>query len=144
MSRAHKLAWASGFIDGDGFITIQNRTSTVNNKTYHSHYLRVGACQASEIPLKELQSIFGGTIRIKSQGKKTDGYNRLTQYIWTLSTKQAAEALRQMLPYLVHKREVALLALEFQKTLGKGKITPEVLAYRLEIKHKISGINSES
>ena len=34
MSKAHRLAWAAGFIDGDGFITIQNRTSKVNGKTY--------------------------------------------------------------------------------------------------------------
>jgi len=144
MSRSHKLAWASGFVDGDGFITIQNRTSTVNNKTYNSHYLRLGACQASEVPLKELQAIFGGTIRIKSHGRNTDGYKRLTQYVWTLSTKQAAEALRQMLPYLVHKREVALLAIEFQESLGGGQITPEKLTYRRSIQETVKRINSES
>ncbi len=146
MSKSHRLAWAAGFIDGDGFITIQNRKSTVNGKVYSGQYLRLGCCQASEVPLKELQSLFGGTIRSKNCGPNREGYNRLPQFIWTLSTQQASESIAQMLPYLVHKKEVALLALQFQETMSKSKqqLSPELLTYRLDIQTKITGINSES
>ncbi len=146
MSKSHRLAWAAGFIDGDGFITIQNRKSTVNGKVYTGQYLRLGCCQASEVPLKELQSIFGGTIRNKNSGPNRDNYKRLPQFIWTLSTQQASEALVQLLPYLVHKKDVAILATQFQETMSKTKqqLSPELLTYRLEIQSKITSINSES
>lgn len=144
MSKSHRLAWAAGFIDGDGFITIQNRSQVINGKHYDGHYVRLGCCQASEIPLKELQAIFGGTIRIKNSGPNKEGYNRKVQYIWTLSTQQACSAIQQMLPYLIHKKEVGLLALEFSNTLGNGKVSDEIKTYRELLKQKIQVLNSES
>jgi hypothetical protein len=146
MSKAHRLAWAAGFIDGDGFVTIQTRKSTVNNKIYNGTYLRVGCCQASQTPLLELQSLFGGSIRPKNSGPNRENYNRKPQWLWTLSTASAKEALEQMLPYLIHKKEVAQLGLEFQQTMSQNKqaLSEETLAYRLELKNKIQSINSES
>ena len=51
-----------------------------------------------------------------------------------------------MLPFLLHKKEVALLALSFQETMSQDKkqLTEETLAYRLAIQQKIISINSES
>lgn len=146
MSKSHRLAWAAGFIDGDGFITIQNRKSVVNGKTYSGTYLRVGACQAMEAPLKELQTLFGGSIRPKNSGPNREGYNRKPQWIWALSTQQAADAIQQLLPFLIHKREVALLAIEFQKTMSKEKqqLSDSVVAVRLDYQTKIAHINSLS
>lgn len=146
MSKSHRCAWAAGFIDGDGFITIQSSHRKVNGISYKGYYLRIGACQASEGPLKELQHLFGGLINSKNSGPNKEGYNRKPQWIWTLSSKQAESALQQMLPYLLHKREVALLALDFQSKMTNStrKITEEMLTYRLRIKEKIANINSES
>jgi len=146
MSRTHKCAWAAGFIDGDGFITIQTSHRKVNGTSYKGYYLRVGACQANQLPLKELQKLFGGNIKEKNSGPNHDGYNRKTQWVWTLSSKQAEAALQQMLPYLIHKKEVACLALDFQSKMTKStkKLPEDVLAYRLGIKEKITSINSES
>lgn len=147
MSRSHRLAWAAGFIDGDGFITVQDQERPVNGKAYRRQCIRVGCCQALEKPLKELQQLFGGSIRIKNCGPNRERYKRKTQYIWTISTCIAATALKEMLPFLVHKKEVALLALDLQETMGKltnGKISEELMTYRLMIKDKIKGINSES
>lgn len=145
MSKSHRLAWAAGFIDGDGFITIQDRTTKINGKIYNGYYVRLGCCQASEIPLKELQTLFGGTIRIKNSGPNRENYNRKVQYVWCLSTKQACNVIKQILPYLIHKREVALTALEFQETIGTtSKVSDETKTYRLLLKNKIQAINSES
>lgn len=146
MSKSHRCAWAAGFIDGDGFVTIQSSHRKVNGVSYKGYYLRIGACQASEEPLKELQRLFGGLINSKNSGPNKEGYNRKPQWLWTLSSKQAESALQQMLPYLLHKREVALLALDFQSKMTNStrKITEEMLTYRLGIKEKIANINSES
>lgn len=146
MSKSHRLAWAAGFIDGDGFITIQNRKSVVNGKTYSGTYLRVGACQAKQDVLLELQSLFGGSIRPKNSGPNREGYNRKPQWIWSLSTQQAAEALAQLLPFMIHKREVALLALEFQKTMSvdRKELPDSVVEARKKFQADIAYINSLS
>ena len=146
MSKSHQLAWAAGFIDGDGFITIQNRSTKYKDKVYTGHYLRLGACQASKKPLETLQSIFGGSIREKNSGPNRENYNRKTQWIWTLSTQQAADAIQQMLPYFIHKREVALLGLEFASTMSKVKTTTSTEIYdrRKQIQNEITAINSLS
>ena len=146
MSKSHRLAWAAGFIDGDGFITIQNRKSVVNGKTYSGTYLRVGACQAKQDVLLELQSLFGGSIRIKNSGPNREGYNRKQQWVWTLSTEQASECLKQIIPFMIHKKEVALLALSFQETMSTNKqqLSQDTVDKRLSIQAEILRINSLS
>lgn len=146
MSKSHRLAWAAGFIDGDGFITIQNRKTKYKDKIYTGTYLRLGACQAKQEVLLELQTLFGGAIKEKNSGPNRENYNRKQQWIWSLSTKQASEALKQILPFLVHKREIALLALEFQNTMSntKEKLDDSVVNKRLDLQAKISYINSLS
>ena len=144
MSKSHQLAWAAGFIDGDGFITIQNRNQTIKGKVYKGHYLRIGACQANRTPLEELQKLFGGNINIKNSGPNKENYKRKTQYLWCLSTAKAAEVIEQLLPYLIHKKEVARLGLEFQSTMSNFKVTDEVWNRREELKSKIQAINSLS
>lgn len=146
MSKSHQLAWAAGFMDGDGFITIQNRTTKHKEKTYTGTYLRVGACQAHPTPLEKLQDLFGGSIKPKNSGPNPHGYNRKQQWVWSLSTQQAGEALIQMLPYFVHKREVALLAIEFQKTMSDNKkeLSPDTVAQRLSFQSEIALLNSLS
>lgn len=145
MSKSHRLAWAAGFMDGDGFITIQNRNQRVNGKQYTGHYLRVGACQALLSPLEELQNLFGGTIRPKNSGPNREGYNRKPQWIWCLSTQQATEALTQLLPFLIHKKKVAELALEFQSTMGTTqKVSEKITEFRSSLQTQIKDINSLS
>lgn len=144
MSKSHRLAWAAGFMDGDGFITIQNRNQTINGKQYTGHYLRVGACQALLAPLEELQSLFGGSIRLKNSGPNREGYNRKPQWIWNVSTQQATDTLVQLLPFLIHKKEVALLALDFQNTMGTIKVSSEIKDKRQQIQSQIKDINSLS
>ena len=136
MSNAHEFAWAAGFFDGEGWIKIQNRGSD----KYCGFYLRIGVGQVKITPLEKLQTIFGGNIRIKSEPKG----NRKRQYIWTLSTKQAVEALKCMLPYMAHKNEVATLALEFENTVGLTgqRVSPETQTYRKLLAEKIQYLNS--
>lgn len=146
MSKSHQLAWAAGFMDGDGFITIQNRKTKHGDKIYTGTYLRVGACQANQLPLEKLQNLFGGSIRPKNSGPNPHGYNRKPQWIWTLSTSEAKNALEQMLPYFVHKKEVALLAIAFQDTMldNKKAVSEETTQLRLKFQADIAYLNSLS
>lgn len=146
MSKSHQLAWAAGFMDGDGFITIQTRNTKHKEKTYTGMYLRVGACQASLLPLQKLQQLFGGSIREKNSGPNPHNYNRKPQWVWTLSTQEAKNALEQLLPYLVHKREVAILGLEFQETMSDNKkpLSPDIVEKREKLKSQVATLNSLS
>jgi hypothetical protein len=143
MSKSHRLAWAAGFLDGDGFITIQNRNQNISGIIYKGHYLRIGACQANITPLEELKSLFGGTIREKNSGPNKEGYNRKQQWIWQCSTRSAKEALVQLLPYLIHKKTVACLAIEFADTMGTTqKVSEEILEKRIKLQQEIKELNS--
>ena len=57
MSNAHDLAWCAGFFDGEGFVTIQERKSTVKDKIYRGYYLRIGVNHVAVEPLNELYKI---------------------------------------------------------------------------------------
>lgn len=135
MSKSHELAWAAGFFDGEGWIKIQKRGGK-----YLGFYLRIGINHVKIDPLKKIQSIFGGAIR---RDEKVTG-NRKIRHVWTLSTKQAEQALVTMLPYMANKNSVTELALEFQNTVGKhgDKISDDIQLLRFLLADKIKYLNS--
>jgi len=138
MSISHEFAWAAGFFDGEGWVKIQSR----GGDKYLGYYLRIGVGQVKLEPLLKLQKIFGGNVRVKQEAIG----NRKKQYVWTLSTKQAAHALRCMMPYLVHKNDVASLALDFESTIGLTgqRVSEETQGIRKDLADKIMEINSLS
>jgi len=139
MSRSHELAWAAGFIDGDGFITIGTRNQTINGKTYTGHYLRVGCNHVGKAPIDELYRLFGGNVKYNPKVKG----NRKARYQWTLNTSAAKECLVQLLPYLVNKREVSLLGIELQNTMGTtSRVKDDILKRRDEIKKEVMRLNA--
>lgn len=143
MSYTHKLAWAAGFFDGEGFVTIQERKSIVNNKIYKGYYLRIGVNHVAVEPLLELQKILGGTIR--QQSAHTISGNRKQRHSWQMSTASAKEALIKMMPYFRNKQNVAELGIELQNTMGdKGqRVSEEIQLYRSMLKNKISELNAK-
>lgn len=135
MSKSHEFAWAAGFFDGEGWVKIQSRGGD-----YIGFYLRIGISQVKQEPLLKMQKIFGGNVRVKQEAIG----NRKLQYIWTLSTQQAAEALKSMLPYMVHKNDVTEIALEFIKTVGLTgqRVSQDTQIYRKLLADKIMLLNS--
>ena len=142
MSRTHDVAWAAGFFDGEGYVTIQKRnTKAKSGKRYESYYLRIGINHVSVEPLKEMYRIFGGTIR--KQTAHTVIGNRHPRHSWQLSCKQAKEALIQMMPYFRNKQKAAELGIELQNTMSTNKIKTEenVQFYRGLLKHTLQNLN---
>lgn len=142
MSIAHDLAWCAGFFDGEGFVTIQERKSTVNGKIYRGYYLRIGVNHVAPEPLQELIRILGGTLR-KQLGPVVG--NRHPRHSWQMSCNQAREALIKMMPYFRNKQKVAELGIELQNTMGNhGQRTTETTQLlRAVLKQKISTLNAE-
>ncbi len=142
MSKSHKLAWAAGFIDGDGYMKLQKR----GGGRMSSHYVLLGASQVNIKPLQQLQSLFGGNIRKKNSGPNKDGFNRKQQYVWTVCTQKALDAIEQIYPYLIHKDDVAKLLLEYGKTIRSSntrKISQEVYDSRELIHQEIIRLNAK-
>jgi len=136
VSKQHRIAWAAGFFDGEGYITIQ-----VRGGKYKGHYLRIGVNHVDPRPLAEMQSLFGGEVRVQ---KKAPTGNRHRRHEWGISCKKAETALKQMLPYFHNKDSVAVLAVEFQGTMGTTQVvTEEVFNLRSSIKARIQEINAE-
>lgn len=138
MSRTHEISWAAGFFDGEGFVNIQKRS----HKKYTGYYLRIGINHVAPEPIAEVQRLFGGTI-VKQKDDMVIG-NRKPRYRWVTSTSNAAEALKQMLPYMKNKNKVTALALDFQKTIqpNKLKISDEIQEQREFFKSEIQRLNS--
>jgi len=142
MSIAHEVAWAAGFFDGEGYITIQHGYSkNPNGKKYFRHSLRIGINHVSIEPLLEMQRLFGGKIN-KQNLNKVIG-NRKPRHQWLLNCTQAAEALKRMMPYFKNKQSVAELGLELQSTMGTTKkVSEDVVLYRGMLREKIIHLNT--
>jgi hypothetical protein len=123
------VAYAAGFFDGEGHITIakMEHKAGTNGTTFT---MRVGASQNNPVPLLWLRERWGGSVRML---KRKTGRDHST-HKWELCSKMAAGFLREVLPYLLVKWPRAELAVRFQESLfvpGKHGHTDEYRA-RLE------------
>lgn len=142
MSIAHEVAWAAGFFDGEGFVTIQQGYSKApSGVKYFRHSLRIGINHVAIEPLLEMQRLFGG--RINKQKLNLVKGNRKPRHQWMLNCTEAAEALKRMMPYFKNKQSVAELGLELQNTMGTTKkVSEDLFLYRSLLKQKIQHLNS--
>jgi len=143
MSRSHELAWAAGFIDGEGFITIgkRNQKKKDGSGIYVGHYLRVGVNHVDPKPINELYRIFGGSIQYDPNVKG----NRKPRYRWVMNTSGAKDVLIQLKPYLINKCDVAQLGIDFQNTMQDStkQLSQEVLDKREWYQKEIQRLNAE-
>jgi len=100
------IAWAAGFFDGEGCITVPVRTRSRNRRNY-SLALYVG--QVDPRPLARLQGYFGGAVVSRTSWGKGRPI-----FMWRISGTTAEAALRVLLPFLMVKAEQARLALELR------------------------------
>lgn len=137
MSKAHKLAWAAGFFDGDGYITVQ-----VRGGKYKNHYIVAGINHVAEAPIREIISLFGGKFR-RQRKEKVVG-NRKRRIEWKLTCTSAENFLTQIQPYLVNKKEVVSKALKLQSTMGTTKeVSEEIYSLRVKLKEDIRILNAK-
>ena len=124
-------AWAAGFIDGEGHISIVKRNP-------YGFAVRVTVAQQVRLPLDKLQELFGGTVKFQaSQG-------RHGMWIWLLQgTRELQHALSTLMPHLVLKQEEAAIALRMVERLASSSNprsnghTAKELALRMELHDEI-------
>lgn len=103
-------AWAAGIIDGEGCITIKKQ----RGKYYHFQIIVGQSGDTLPVMLSKLQELYGGNIG----NPYTDTRIRTPKWYWQVVCGTAEDALKKMLPYLVQKRDQALVALEYRASVG--------------------------
>jgi len=132
IDRSHKVAWAAGFMDGEGSFMIAKQTT----RGYGQLYVRVSADQVRQGPLEVLVELFGGHIY------KRDTPNYGITYSWVIQSNIAAVAVQELLPYLVLKQRQGEIVLEFQQLIKQGRGV-EHLARREALRTEIMFLNKK-
>jgi len=101
------LAYLAGAIDGEGSIGIHKSGAS------HTWDVQVDLYQTNYAWLEQFQNTFGG--RIIATGRLLPRWKQ--QFHWYLGSKEAAQLLRKIKPYLRLKQEQANLCLELQRRI---------------------------
>ena len=110
MNNKGKLGYVAGILDGEGSIIITNsKLHTRTGNPYNGYLVRVTIANTSEPLMKHLVFHFGGVYRPKKQRVNKICY----QWECTGGNEKKEKFLLAVLPYMLIKREQALLALEF-------------------------------
>lgn len=106
------LAYAAGFIDGEGCISISKVLPP--RYTSPSYWLEIKVSSTDEASIDFLNTVFGGHTRsrAKDQSMKKEGWR--TAWEWSITGTSAQQFLMQILPYLKIKHHQATIAIEFQ------------------------------
>lgn len=134
----NNLAWAAGFIDGEGCLRIAKHNNAGGvNPIYHLH---LAISQNRRETLEHCQSILGVQSSICMFPYRANF--RRPVYLLTYLCANARDAVTLLLPYLVRKQSEAQLALEFalRLQLRRGGRTPhsaEEIAIREEYYRKM-------
>jgi len=116
-TKAIKLSYLAGFIDGEGCIMIAKRNPRMDkNGLYRisvSYSILLTISQRDGAIMDWLTGNFGGSVQWKDRENPC--------YIWNITHKKAAKVLKDVLPFLKYKKPQAEIALRLQSRLKKTK-----------------------
>lgn len=135
------IIWLAGFFDGEGSVSIGVNWYKIlkppfRQKRYH---LRVGITQNVKEVLEEVQSNFGGCLKlIKSK------YTNIQRPIYQIAIDclKGQHFLETIYPYLKVKRAQAKAALDFQKYTTSEVTSEQRRQKGAEFKELVEGINN--
>lgn len=112
--------YSSGLFDGEGCVSINKTKGTKDNPYRRSGFqLRVSVTNTNFEILYKLQETYGG--KVYSRNKK----NARTYGNWITVSNQCVYPLEMWLPFLIIKKNQALVALDFQKNRKSYKSDEE-------------------
>jgi len=111
--------YIAGFLDGEGSIGI-HRDRQRNKYGGFRYKLVVTLTNTNRKVLELIQNKIGGKIYELSSNRKT---TQKPRYVLQLRRKEAEETLKKLLPFLIVKKQQALLALEYRKLVKPRKET---------------------
>lgn len=102
------LAWAAGFVDGEGCIALIHHKQQIKGVWYESFVLRLSVANTDLRSLHRLQEMFGGSIH---SARRPLRVTHKPCWNWYCQSAKAETALTALLPYLFTKKEQAELGL---------------------------------
>jgi hypothetical protein len=119
------VLYAAGIFDGEGSIGInRNRTP----KGSYRWWLVVSVANIDMRLHIWLQATFGGHVRVNSRKNPARPC-----YHWTLTSRQAADFLKLLSPFLKIKGEQAAVGMEFQEAIHQSRDETGERAARLQL-----------
>jgi hypothetical protein len=154
------FAYCAGLIDGEGCISIGKNYEIKHNNLGNNQYekgkkarkdtwnpnykLSIIVVQKDRIITDWLYGNFGGSLSVV---KRKQGYTPGSEFHrWVLSSNKALELLKDIKPYLILKRDQALIGIELQKLVGVSMgrwLTKETLDKREKLYQKLKAIKRE-
>jgi hypothetical protein len=138
------LAWAAGFIDGEGTITLKRyKSHYTTHKIHYQPFVSLGQANYDGhfAGVERMKEIFGGSV---SKYKAVPP--RQEQLTWCVVSRQAVDCLKRIRPYLIVKAKHADLLISYYETAGlreSYRITDEELAKREKIWSKMRSMNQK-
>ena len=128
------LQYLAGILDGEGTIGIQKHKHRKAPRFYYDVRVRVSNGYRDLITLVKAE--YGGVVsKRKAKGKRKANY----QLTWVCN--DAVSLLNKLLPFLIIKREQALLALALPRSRGSHYMTPELYDRQIEVYQKMRMLN---
>jgi hypothetical protein len=137
IQRESRRAYAAGYFDGEGTISIHRRRGKYEKATF---VLQLNVGSTDPEPLYWLYENFGGRVRGPLRRPKE---NHKPIYFWQTATSSAESFLKEIYPYLIVKKKQADVALKLRATLGKmgERASEETIRQREELKAELSRLN---
>ena len=111
------IEYLAGFIDGEGSIQVSKGATHKTKKRIY--YLRLSVHQMDRRPLAEMSERWGGSLRYVTS------HHPRPIWEWVVSGTTAGRVIAEIEPFLITKREQAVLGLRFQSLkTGKGSGRP--------------------
>lgn len=97
-----EIAWAAGFLEGEG--------SFHRWKNKGRDYARIKVSQVDREPLERLRELFDGPICLDGGPRRArDNPGRQTMWYWSLTGHRAEKVLLAVQPYMSARRKVQIL-----------------------------------
>lgn len=120
----HDLAYAAGYVDGEGCLPVSPRTWKIAVLVSNTH----------RPTIEWFHARFGGSTTKARPPRKA---NHRPIYTWQIVRRDAHRFLRQTVPYLNEKTVQALLMISIQQTMGMGRVgvrtPPDVTEERMRL-----------
>lgn len=136
------IAYFAGYFDGEGCIVV---TTVHPERAKQSYRLDVSVTGIVKAPIERFHQAFGGTL-VPYPGYSNSSTTRRPIFRWAVQGKDAIQFLSYVLPYLVVKREQALVALTFpwHPRRGKTGLSDEDRTKRGEIRERLRELKREA
>jgi hypothetical protein len=143
-----ELAWAAGFFDGEGCVTVAEDRKPRVRLRRGSFRLHITVSNTKLPPLERFKTLFGGAVYQQRQngekaGLAADSAGRKASYFWMIPGRSAQKVLESLLPYLCTRHEQAAAALRFPilGRVGNIGLPLDIAAEQAAVYHELRRLN---